>query len=285
MTDPATIDQEPTFVEVGEGDARRRIAVRTRAGSAPGSTGRAPGSTSGAPGSTTGAPGLFWLGGFNSDMRGTKALALDSWAAEHGRACIRFDYSGHGESGGAFIDGTIGRWLEEAVEVFEQFAQGPQVVIGSSMGGWMALLLTRALASRATKRATLAGLVLIAPAPDFTEQLMWNAFSDEIREEIRTKGVWMRPSEYGDGTPYPITRALIEEGRNHLLLGSAIEVGCPVRILQGAQDPDVPWQHAFALAHRLPAEDVVLTMIQDGDHRLSRPQDIARIMAAVAEMG
>ena len=114
---------------------------------------------------------------------------------------------------------------------------------------------------------------------------MWNSFPDEIREEIRTKGVWMRPSEYGDGSPYPITRALIEEGRNHLLLGSAIEVGCPVRILQGAQDPDVPWQHAFALAHRLPAEDVVLTMIQDGDHRLSRPQDIARIMAAVAEMG
>jgi pimeloyl-ACP methyl ester carboxylesterase len=149
----------------------------------------------------------------------------------------------------------------------------------------MALLLARAIANRDAKEATLAGLVLIAPAPDFTEQLMWNAFSDEVREEIRTKGVWMRPSEYGDGAPYPITRALIEEGRNHLLLGSAIEVGCPVRILQGAQDPDVPWQHAFALAHRLPAEDVVLTMIQDGDHRLSRPQDIARIMAAVAEMG
>jgi pimeloyl-ACP methyl ester carboxylesterase len=157
-------------------------------------------------------------------------------------------------------------------------------VIGSSMGGWMALLLARAIAQREAKQATLAGLVLIAPAPDFTEQLMWNSFPDEIREEIRNKGVWMRPSEYGDGTPYPITRALIEEGRNHLLLGSAIEVGCPVRILQGAQDPDVPWQHAFALAHRLPAEDVVLTMIQDGDHRLSRPQDIARIMAAVAEI-
>jgi pimeloyl-ACP methyl ester carboxylesterase len=281
MTNPAPIDQEPTFIEVGEGDGRRRIAVRTRAGSTSG----APGSTSGAPGSTSCAPGLFWLGGFNSDMRGTKALALDAWAAEHGRACIRFDYSGHGESGGAFIDGTIGRWLEEAVAVFDQFAHGPQVVIGSSMGGWMALLLARALASRAAKQATLAGLVLIAPAPDFTEQLMWNAFSDKVREEIRTKGVWMRPSEYGDGAPYPITRTLIEEGRNHLLLGSAIEVGCPVRILQGAQDPDVPWQHAFALAHRLPAEDVVLTMIQDGDHRLSRPQDIARIMAAVAEMG
>jgi pimeloyl-ACP methyl ester carboxylesterase len=264
MTNSAPIDQEPTFIKVGEGSGGRRIAARARAGS---------------------GPGLFWLGGFNSDMRGTKALALDAWAAEHGRACIRFDYSGHGESGGAFIDGTIGRWLEEVLAVFEQFAQGPQVVIGSSMGGWMALLLARAIANRDAKEATLAGLVLIAPAPDFTEQLMWNAFSDEVREEIRTKGVWMRPSEYGDGTPYPITRALIEEGRNHLLLGSAIEVGCPVRILQGAQDPDVPWQHAFALAHRLPAEDVVLTMIQDGDHRLSRPQDIARIMAAVAEMG
>ena len=263
MTNSATIDPEPTFIEVGEGSGRR-IAVRARAGS---------------------GPGLFWLGGFNSDMRGTKALALDAWAAEHGRACIRFDYSGHGESGGAFIDGTIGRWLEEGLAVFEQFCRGPQVVIGSSMGGWMALLLARAIAKREAAGAALAGLVLIAPAPDFTEQLMWNAFSDEVREEIRTKGVWMRPSEYDDGTPYPITRALIEEGRNHLLLGSAIEVGCPVRILQGAQDPDVPWQHAFALAHRLPAEDVVLTMIQDGDHRLSRPQDIARIMAAVAEIG
>ena len=264
MTNSAAIDQEPAFIEVGEGDGRRRIAVRTRAG---------------------GSPGLFWLGGFNSDMKGTKALALDAWAAEHGRACVRFDYSGHGESGGAFIDGTIGRWLEESVAVFERFCRGPQVVIGSSMGGWMALLLARAIARREAKQATLAGLVLIAPAPDFTEQLMWNSFPPEVREEIRTKGVWMRPSQYGDGTPYPITRALIEEGRNHLLLGSAIEVGCPVRILQGAQDPDVPWQHAFALAHRLPSEDVVLTMIQDGDHRLSRPQDIARIIAAVAEIG
>jgi pimeloyl-ACP methyl ester carboxylesterase len=264
MTNSAPSNQEPAFIEVGEGNAQRQIAVRARAGS---------------------APGLIWLGGFKSDMQGTKALALDEWAAAKGRACVRFDYSGHGESGGAFIDGTIGRWLEESVAVFEQFCRGPQVVIGSSMGGWMALLLARAIAGRAAAGASLAGLVLIAPAPDFTEQLMWNGFSPEIREEILAKGVWMRPSEYGDGTPYPITRALIEEGRNHLLLGSAIEVGCPVRILQGAQDPDVPWQHAFALAHRLPAEDVVMTMIQDGDHRLSRPQDIARILAAVAEIG
>jgi pimeloyl-ACP methyl ester carboxylesterase len=262
MTNSAASGQLPAFIEVGKDSATRRIAVRARPGA---------------------APGLFWLGGFNSDMQGTKALALDAWAAEHDRACIRFDYSGHGESGGAFIDGTIGRWLEETVAVFEQFCAGPQVAVGSSMGGWMALLLAREIARRPASRASLAGLVLIAPAPDFTEELMWKGFSPEIRQEIETEGAWLRPSQYGE--PYPITRALIEEGRSHLLLGGAIDVGCPVRILQGAQDPDVPWRHAFALAHRLPSDDVVLTMIQDGDHRLSRPQDIARILAAVAEIG
>jgi pimeloyl-ACP methyl ester carboxylesterase len=264
MTDSSASapDQELAFIEVGNATGRRRIAVRARMGS---------------------APGLFWLSGFNSDMHGTKAIALDAWAAERNRACVRFDYSGHGESGGAFVDGTIGRWLEETVAVFEQFCAGPQVVIGSSMGGWMALLLAREMARRPARRASLAGLVLIAPAPDFTEELMWKGFSPEIRHQIETDGVWLRPSAYGE--PYPITRALIEEGRNHLLLGGSIDVGCPVRILQGAQDPDVPWRHAFALAHRLPVDDVVLTMIQDGDHRLSRPQDIARMIAAVAEIG
>jgi len=263
MTFTPAFTSEPSFIEVGKGEEARRIAVRARPGA---------------------APGLFWLGGFNSDMKGTKAQALDEWAAAHGRACVRFDYSGHGESGGKFADGTIGRWLEDSLAVFEQFCAGPQVVIGSSMGGWMALLLAREVAKR-PRNAALAGLVLIAPAPDFTEELMWKGFSPEIRKEIETTGVSLRPSQYDDGAPYPITRMLIEEGRNHLLLGSSIDVGCPVRILQGAQDPDVPWRHAFALAHRLPADDVVLTMIQDGDHRLSRPQDIARIIAAVAEIG
>jgi len=262
MTTSAATPEPPVFTEIGKGSEARRIAVRARAG---------------------GSPGLFWLGGFKSDMQGTKAIALDAWAAEQNRACVRFDYSGHGESGGDFIDGTIGRWLEESVAVFEKFCAGPQVVIGSSMGGWLALLLARELARRQATRALLAGLVLIAPAPDFTEELMWKSFSPQARQEIEIRGVWLRPSEYGE--PYPITRHLIEEGRRHLMLGSAIEVGCPVRILQGAQDPDVPWRHAFALAHRLPADDVVLTMIQDGDHRLSRPQDIARIIAAVAEIG
>jgi pimeloyl-ACP methyl ester carboxylesterase len=148
------------------------------------------------------------------------------------------------------------------------------------MGGWMALLLAREIA-RQKLRASLAGLVLIAPAPDFTEELMWKGFSAEAKRTIETKGVWLRPSEYGD--PYPITRNLIEEGRNHLLLGGSIATRCPIRILQGAKDPDVPWQHAFALTERLPSDDVVLTMIQDGDHRLSRPQDIARILATVEE--
>jgi pimeloyl-ACP methyl ester carboxylesterase len=253
----------PAFIDVGSGPAGRRIAVRARPGR---------------------LPGLFWLGGFKSDMSGTKAQALDAWAAGQGRACVRFDYSGHGESGGAFEDGTIGRWHEESLAVFDAFCEGPQIVIGSSMGGWMALLLARALAKRrgAASRATLAGLVLIAPAPDFTEELMWKNFSPQIRGQIMTTGVWHRPSDYGDD--YPITRALIEEGRNHLLLGGTIDVGCPVRILQGAKDPDVPWQHAFALTHCLPSDDVVLTLVQDGDHRLSRPQDIARMMAAVSEL-
>lgn len=263
MTSSADLDA-PARLDVGTGAARRGIAVRARPGR---------------------APGLVWLGGFKSDMAGTKALALDAFAAERGRACLRFDYSGHGESGGAFTDGTIGRWLEEARAVFEAYCEGPQIVVGSSMGGWIALLLARDLMRRRTQdgeaRATIAGLVLIAPAPDFTEDLMWKEFPPAAREAILRDGIWHQPSDYGD--PYPITRALIEDGRDHLLLGGAIAVGCPVRILQGVQDADVPWRHAFRITERLPADDVVLTLVQDGDHRLSRPQDIARMLAAVAE--
>ena len=252
------------FIDVGTGPAARRIAVRIRDGA---------------------APGLFWLGGFKSDMRGTKAEALDRWAGERGRACIRFDYSGHGESGGDFVDGRIGRWLEDSVAVFERFGKGPQVLIGSSMGGWLALLLVRALRGRKNTDKTagsVAGLVLIAPAVDFTEELMWKNFSPEVRRQIETEGSWQRPSQYSESA-YPITRGLIEEGRKHLLLGGLIETGCPVRILQGVQDPDVPWQHAVELSSRLARDDVVLTLVKDGDHRLSRPEDIERLTAAVAE--
>jgi alpha-beta hydrolase superfamily lysophospholipase len=250
------------FLTVGEGADQRSIAVRQQAGA---------------------APGLFWLGGYKSDMAGTKAVALADWAVRSGRACVRFDYSGHGSSGGAFTDGTIGRWLAEALIVFETFCRGPQVVIGSSMGGWLALLLAQALRSRKEPApATLAGLVLIAPAVDFTEELMWKRFTPEIKRELTETGVWARPSQYSP-EPYLVTAQLIEEGRNHLLLGRMIETGCPVRILQGVQDPDVPWQHAKALVARFACDDVVLTLIKDGDHRLSRPEDIERMLRAVGE--
>jgi pimeloyl-ACP methyl ester carboxylesterase len=240
----------------------RTIAVRARESKSPG-------------------PGLFWLGGFKSDMKGTKAAALDEWAAAQGRACVRFDYSGHGESGGDFNDGTIGRWLDESVAVYAQFAKGPQVVVGSSMGGWLALLLARALRQR-ERAVPIAGMVLIAPAVDFTEELMWKQFPEATRREIEQKGFWMRPSQYSEA-PYPITRGLIEDGRAHLLLGGLIEAGCPVHILQGVQDPDVPWRHAVELVSRFARDDVVLTLIKDGDHRLSRPEDIERLIAAVKE--
>ncbi len=257
-----------TSLTVESPPPKRTIAVRMREGKGP----------SLGPNSR---PGLFWLGGFKSDMKGTKAEALDQWAAKEGCACLRFDYSGHGESGGDFREGTIGRWLEDSVAVYRHFAKGPQVVVGSSMGGWIALLLARRLAG--TKDAApLAGMVLIAPAPDFTEELMWKKFPDGIKQEIEEKGSWLRPSAYGE-EPYPITKGLIEDGRKHLLLGGMIETGCPVHILQGVQDPDVPWQHAQELVARFARDDVVLTLIKDGDHRLSRPEDIARLIAAVKE--
>jgi len=250
----------------------RTIAVRAREGNSPAM-----------------GPGLIWLGGFKSDMKGTKAAALDQWAASQGRPCIRFDYSGHGESGGAFTDGTIGRWLEESLAVYTAFAKGPQVVIGSSMGGWLALLLAarlrelKASAPRNTSQDTpLVGMVLIAPAVDFTEELMWKQFPDSIKREIEEKGAWLRPSDYSEA-PYPITKGLIEDGRKHLLLGGMIETGCPVHILQGVKDPDVPWRHALELVSRFARDDVVLTLVKDGDHRLSRPEDIERLIAAVKE--
>ncbi|HKN11242.1 MAG TPA: alpha/beta hydrolase [Pseudomonadota bacterium] len=249
------------FLEVGTGKASRRIAVRRRAGA---------------------EPALLWLGGFKSDMQGSKAAALDRWALQQGRAIVRFDYSGHGESGGEFAEGTIGRWLEESLAVFDAFCRGRQVVIGSSMGAWLALLLTRELAGCREGAGSVTGLVLVAPAVDFTEELMWKRFPPEAKRAIEQAGRWMRPSEYS-AEPYLITRGLIEDGRRHLLLAGMIETGCPVRILQGVQDTDVPWPHAVELTARFAQDDVVLTLVKDGDHRLSRPEDIERLIAAVAE--
>lgn len=228
------------------------------------------------------APAIVWLGGFKSDMTSTKAAALDAWAGENGQACLRFDYSGHGVSGGDFRDGTIGQWLEESIAMIAAFAGPRPVLVGSSMGGWIALLATLRLKAAGSAHHP-SGLVLIAPAVDFTEALMWAQFPQSIRQQIEETGVWLRPSEYSD-EPYPVTRALIEDGRRHRLFGAPFHLGCPVHILQGGQDPDVPAAHALQLIEHLPQDQVTMTMIPDGDHRLSREADIAKLVAITAAM-
>ncbi len=235
-----------------------RLAVRVRAGE---------------------GPPVVWLGGFRSDMRATKALALDGWAAERGRALVRFDYSGHGESEGRFEEGTISAWLADAQTVLDRFVDRPPILVGSSMGGWIACLVARGLAQAG--RPAPAGLVLIAPALDFTEALMWQAFSPEIRQTLERDRVWYRETPYAD-KPDPIRMALIEDGRRHLLLDGPIMTGCPVHILQGMEDPDVPHPHAIRIVERLPKAGTLLTLIADGDHRLSRPQDIRLLLDTVA---
>ena len=226
-------------------------------------------------------PGVVWLGGFRSDMRATKAEALDEWARAQGRACLRFDYSGHGESGGRFEAGTISLWLEDTLAIIGAGSDGPQILVGSSMGGWLALLAAQKLAAAGRP---LAGLVLIAPAVDFTERLMWDGLDADARRAIEVEGVYLRPSAYSP-EPVPITRALIEDGRRHLMLGGPIRSHAPVHILQGMADPDVPWRHAMTLVEHFAGDPVVVTLIKDGDHRLSRPADIARLIAAVAGIG
>lgn len=227
-------------------------------------------------GTATG-PTVVWLSGFKSDMSGTKAMALDAWARQCGQPLVRFDYFGHGQSSGDFRDGTVTRWLDDALAVIDEATAGPLMLVGSSMGGWLATL----AALRRPER--IAGMLLIAPAADFTEELMWKAMPDDVRREIVERGVWHRPSAY-DPDPYPITRGLIEDGRRHLILSTTIGVRCPVRVLQGMADPDVPWQHALRLVERLESTDVVVELIKGGDHRLSTPADIARMGAVLDEL-
>jgi pimeloyl-ACP methyl ester carboxylesterase len=224
-------------------------------------------------------PPVVWLGGFKSDMRATKATALDDWAAANRRAFLRFDYSGHGESGGAFEEGTISRWLEDGLTVIERFVTERPIFVGSSMGGWISLLAARHLMEKQPRIAP-AGIVLIAPAVDMTERLMWDRFPEDLRKSVQETGVYHRPSAYSED-PYPITWKLIEDGRRHLLLDQPIQTGCPVHILQGMEDPDVPWSHTLQLVEHLPGDSVSLTLIKDGDHRLSRPEDIDRLIGAV----
>jgi pimeloyl-ACP methyl ester carboxylesterase len=221
-------------------------------------------------------PTVVWLGGFHSDMTGTKAQVLADQARATGGGYLCFDYFGHGESDGAFEDGTISRWREDALAVIDDLTEGPLVLVGSSMGGWLACLAAIARPDRVK------ALVLIAPAPDFTEKLMIPALPPKALARIAEHGAWTRPSDY-DEDGYPITRALLEDGARWSILPGPVPIDAPVRVLQGGADPDVPWTHALELANSLTSDDVVFTLIKDGDHRLSRPQDLERLVAAVAE--
>lgn len=253
---------EPHFITVGEGADARKIAYLVQQGS---------------------SPGVLWLQGFMSDMVSTKATALSEWASRTGAALTRFDYTGHGQSGGQFEHGTVSIWLEDAEAVFDRIATGPQVLVGSSMGGYLAMLLQRKLAETdpaAAKR--IKGILLIAPAWDMTETLMWQQFPEAVRTEIMNKGVWPRPSQYGD--PYPITRNLIEDGRQHLFGEGAWAPDCPVRIIHGRLDPDVPFQHSEKLLEMMHGADVELIEVPDGEHRLSRPQDLALLIRTIQSM-
>lgn len=261
MTDPGL-----QFLVVGDGASQRRIATRV------------------APGRSGAGPGLVWLPGFRSEMTSTKAAALAQFAAETGCALTRFDYSGHGQSPGDVMDGTIGHWLEEAMAVVAGLTDGPQILVGSSMGGYIALLVLRQfMRDDPATAARIEALVLIAPAWDMTEQLMWARFTAGMRRDIEEKGVYLRPSSYGDG-PYPITRTLIEEGRRHLIGSEAFDPGRPVRILHGLQDPDVPWEHSLDLVAHLSGDWCEVEAVPDGDHRLSRPQDIAMLFRVIASL-
>lgn len=255
-------DAEPDYLDVGNGVDKRRIAMRIL----PAARGKSP-------------PTLVWLGGYRSDMAGTKAVELERHAEKTGAACIRFDYSGHGLSDGTFADGTISRWLEESLAVIGHVNPERMVLIGSSMGGWVALRLIAELRARG-QGGRIAGLVLIAPAPDFTSELIEPNLTDAERASLAERGYFEEPTPYGPD-PNIYTARLLEDGRKNRVLQGIIETGCPVHILQGMRDPDVPYGHALKLMEHLPSDDVVMTLIRDGDHRLSRPEDIERMLAAV----
>ena len=250
---------KPEFIEIGGAAEPRKIAVRSRKGT---------------------SPGLVWLGGYRSDMLGTKAEALDAWAAEHGRACCRHDYSGHGESGGEFREGTISRWVAESLAVFDHYCgDGQHILVGSSMGGWVALRMVQELAKRG-EADRLKALLLLAPAPDFTHELMKPELTDDQKSQLETKGYLEEPSEYSD-EPNIFTKALFDDGESNRVMTGMIETRCPVHIIQGMQDPDVPYEHAMKLVSFLPNEQVSMTLIKDADHRLSRDEDIAVLLRTV----
>jgi pimeloyl-ACP methyl ester carboxylesterase len=290
MSSPTVTEPELQFIDVGAGGNRRRIAYRKRNGA---------------------GPAVVWCGGFKSDMASTKAARIDAWCAAQGRAMVRMDYAGHGESSGRFQDFVVSDWVADAEAVLARVVDGPAVIVGSSMGGWIAVLIAKrqaeangaglgasadsgnphperversAIPASSAERVHVAGLVLIAPACDFTEDLMWPQFPEHVKAEIMDKGVFQLPSAYSP-EPTPITRALIEDGRNNRVFGRTFRVNCPVHILQGMKDPDIPFGQALKLVEHLPLDPVTVTLISDGNHRLSREEDIARLIAAVAGMG
>jgi len=222
-------------------------------------------------------PGIVFLGGYASDMTGTKAHYLAEKAAENGLSCLRFDYRGHGQSGGSFKDGTIGAWFEDTREAFQRLTEGPQIVIGSSMGGWLGLMLARTLPPR------IKGFIGIAAAPDFTEDLMWLRLSPDQRAQLMQNGEILDPTA-PPGSQLPVTLRLIEEGRSHLLLRAPIEIACPVHLIQGLGDEDVPWQHVIRITENIVHENVRTTLIKGGDHRLSRPEDLEFLWSIVQTM-
>jgi pimeloyl-ACP methyl ester carboxylesterase len=256
-------DAQPQFFIVGKAPNQRRIAFRRRAPV------------------HNGGPGVVWLSGYRSDMDSIKATALDAEAGRRGLGLLRFDYSGHGRSDGRLEDGTISRWLEETLTLLKAQSEGPQIVVGSSMGGYLALLAARAL-NEAGEAERVKGLILIAPAVDFTEALIWAKAPDEARRAIMDEGVWRTPSAYSS-EPDCFTRNLIEDGRKHLLLGGMIRTGAPTAVLQGMRDEDVPFSHALALMQRL-GDPATLTLVKDGDHRLSRPEDLQLMFEALGRM-
>ena len=221
-------------------------------------------------------PTLVFLPGFRSDMTGDKATALAAFCAERGQAMLRFDYSGHGASSGAFIDGTIGAWAEDALAAIDALTAGPLLLVGSSMGGWLALLTALARPDR------VAGLVGLAAAPDFTQRLMWEAMTPLEQATLQRDGVLHVPSQYGE--PTPITLRLIEDGARRLVLTGSIPIRCPVRLLHGQADPDVPWSFALRIAEQLETPDARVILVKDGDHRLSRPADLALLRQTVAAL-
>lgn len=255
-----------TFLDVGEGEKRRRIACLHAGPDSPET------------------PSLLWLTGLKSDMISTKAEALAAWTAQRGLGLTRFDYSGHGRSEGAFEDATVSDWLEESEAVFREVTRGPQILVGSSTGGHLALLLLRRLMETSPEDASrVRGLVLIAPAWDLTEELMWSRYSDEARREILEKGRWVQPSAY-DPAGYVITRRFIEDGRRHLIKDAAFDPGRPVLVLQGVQDRDVPVEHARTLATVLQGDRVRITEVADGEHRLSRPEDLEKLYGLIESL-